>query len=103
MHICWLWVGVKDYWVWCEKSRRVITPRDVKFDMYQPIESTSHKVQRSKRYVKPTKIYIEECDYVAYAHTIVSEVHVEDDLGFYKEAMGIVDASKWLGVMIQEM
>lgn len=116
MHICWLCVGVKGYRVWCEKSRRVITSTNVKFDyveppiaseatkvdndMYQPLELTSHNVQRSKRHVKSTKRYIEECDYVPYALTIASEVQIEDDLRSYKEAMSIANASKWFGVVI---
>ena len=71
--------------------------------MYQSMQSTSHKVQRSKRHVKPTRRYIKECNYVAYALTVASKVEGGDYLGSYKEVMGMVDASKWLRAMRQEM
>ena len=38
-----------------------------------------------------------------YAFTIASMVEDGDDSGSYKEALGMVYASKWLGAMRQEM
>ena len=51
------------------------------------------KGSQTKRHVKPNKRYVEECEYVAYALTLASEVEGGDDLGSYKEAMGMADAS----------
>ena len=67
------------------------------------MESTSHNVHQSKRQIKPTRRYIEECDYVTYVLTVASEVEGGDDSGSFKEAMSLIDASKWLGAMKQEM
>ena len=75
----------------------------VENDTYQPMESTSHNVHRSKRQIKSTRRYTEECDYVAYALTVASEVEGGDDLGSFKEAMSLIDASEWFGAMKQDM
>ena len=57
----------------------------------------------AKRHVKPSRRYIEECDYITYALTVATKLGGGDDPGSYKEAMGMIDASKWLGAMKQEM
>ena len=75
----------------------------VENDMYQPMEPTPHNVHRLKRQIMPTRRCIEECDYVAYTLTVASEVEGRDDSGSYKEAMVMIDASKWLGAMKQEI
>ena len=50
--------------------------------------------QREKRRIIPQKRYIEECDYVAYALTIASEVESVDDPNSDKEAISSSDSSK---------
>ena len=50
--------------------------------------------QREKRRIIPQRRYIEECDYVAYALTIASEVESVNDPNIYKEAMVSSDSSK---------
>ena len=47
--------------------------------------------------------YIEECDYVAYALKIASEVKGLNKKSTYKEAMSSSESSKWLIAMMQEM
>ena len=59
--------------------------------------------QREKRRIIPQRRYIEECDYVAYALIIASEVESVNDPNSYKEAMASSDSSKWLVAMKQEM
>ena len=61
-------------------------------NMYQPMESTNDNVQWSKRKIKPTRRYIEKCDYVAYVVTVASKVEGGDDMGSYKETIGMIDA-----------
>ena len=97
--------------MWCEKTKMIITSRDVVFDESALVTSivnstltnnagtsddTQEKVeptnidetdddarhgkeiffptQRAKRKIIPQRRYIEECDYVAYALTIASDV-----------------------------
>ena len=133
-------LGVKGYRVWCEKSKRIITSRDVVFDENALVASiventltntagTSDDIlveveppnidetnddaqheketifpsQREKRRIIPQRRYIEECDYVAYALTIASEVESVNVPNSYKEATASRDSSKWLVAMKQDI
>ena len=57
-------------------------------------KETTLPTQREKRRIIPQRRYIEECDYVANALTIGSEVESVNDPNSYKEAMASSDSSK---------
>ena len=76
-------------------------PNDV--DENVSIQSTPLAHERQKRQSKPPRRYIEECDYVAYALNVASNVDGVGDPNSYKEAMASHDASKWLVAMKQEI
>lgn len=58
----------------CEevKPPRFLEATRIENELYQAMESLSPNVQLSKRQMKPTRRYNEECDYVVYALTVAS-------------------------------